>query len=288
LASWIVDPANPLTARVIANRIWQYHFGRGIVRTPSDFGFAGTKPTHPELLDWLAVEFMEGGWTFKRMHKLIMLSNTYQLSSRNQAAAAEKDPVNDLFWRYDMRRLSAEEIRDSVLAVNGSLNRKKMYGPSIFVEIPAEVMAGQSRPGEGWGNSSPEDRNRRSIYIHVKRSLVVPMLASFDGADTDTSCPVRFVTTQPTQALGLLNSPFAQQEADVFRRYLQEQAGQDAARQVDLALQRVMQRPATAVEIERGVQLINQLQQQHAMSPDQALKYFCLTVLNLNEFVYLD
>ena len=288
LASWIVDPANPLTARVMANRMWQYHFGRGIVRTPSDFGFAGAKPTHPELLDWLAVEFMEGGWTFKRMHKLIMLSNTYQLSSRNQAAAAEKDPVNDLFWRYEMRRLSAEEIRDSVLAVNGSLNRKKMYGPSIFVEIPAEVMAGQSRPGEGWGQSSPEDRNRRSIYIHIKRSLVVPMLASFDGADTDTSCPVRFVTTQPTQALGLLNSPFAQQEADVFRRYLQEQAGPDSARQVELALRRVMQRPPTAVEIERGVQLINQLQQQHAMSSDQALKYFCLTALNLNEFVYLD
>ena len=288
LAHWITDRANPLTARVMVNRIWQFHFGRGLVRTPSDFGFAGSAPTHPELLDWLAVDFMEGGWTWKRMHKLIMLSNTYQLSSRNQSAAAEKDPVNDLFWRFDMRRLSAEEIRDSVLAVNGSLNRKKMFGPSIFVEIPAEVMAGQSRPGEGWGNSSPEDRNRRSVYIHIKRSLVVPMLASFDGADTDTSCPVRFVTTQPTQALGLLNSPFAQQEADVFRQYLQREAGNEPARQVELALRRVLQRPPTAEEIERGVQLIDKLQTEQSLSANIALKYFCLAALNLNEFVYLD
>ncbi|MEX0819301.1 MAG: PSD1 and planctomycete cytochrome C domain-containing protein, partial [Pirellulaceae bacterium] len=181
LAKWITSRENPLTARVMVNRIWHYHFGRGIVRSTSDFGFQGTAPTHPELLDWLAAELMDGQWRMKRLHKLIMLSNTYQMSSHPNEQALAEDPINDLMWRFDMRRLSAEEIRDSILAVNGSLNRDKMYGPSIFVSIPAEVLAGQSRPGQGWGQSSPEDRARRSIYIRVKRSLIVPMMASFDG-----------------------------------------------------------------------------------------------------------
>ena len=272
----------------MVNRIWQYHFGRGIVRSTSDFGFQGIAPTHPELLDWLAAEFVDGEWRMKRLHKLIMLSNTYQMSSQPNEQALAKDPINNLMWRFDMRRLSAEEIRDSILAVNGSLNRDKMFGPSIFVPIPEEVLAGQSRPGDGWGQSSPEDRARRSIYIHVKRSLVVPMMASFDGADTDASCPTRFVTTQPTQALGMLNSDFINEQADVFAKYLIENAGSNIQDQIALGLRRTVQRDPTSDEIERGKRLINTLQQKYQLSPQAALKQFCVTALNFNEFMYLD
>ncbi|MDH3718434.1 MAG: DUF1549 domain-containing protein, partial [Planctomycetota bacterium] len=167
LAEWLASPQNPLTARVIANRIWQHHFGRGIVRSPNNFGLQGRPPTHPQLLDWLASELVSGDWRLKRMHKLIMLSATYQMSSRGNEQALLKDPQNDLFWRYNMRRLAAEEIRDSILAVNGRLNLK-IGGPGIYEQIPQEVMAGQSRPGANWGKSNERERARRSIYIHVK------------------------------------------------------------------------------------------------------------------------
>ena len=288
LAKWLTDPANPLTARVMVNRVWQHHFGRGIVSSPSDFGFQGVRPTHPELLDWLASEFVEGGWHLKRLHKLIMLSNAYQMSSSASEDALTKDPENSLFWRFNMRRLSAEEVRDSILAVNDTLNRNKMYGPSIYVRIPAEVLAGQSRPGDGWGKSPPEDENRRSIYIHVKRSLLTPILTSLDSADTDSSCPVRFATTQPTQALGMLNSEFLQEQSRSFAQYLLTSAGDDQERQVTLALSRTLQRNPTTSEINRGLQLIATMQHKHNVAPADALPIFCLTALNLNEFLYID
>ena len=288
LARWLTSPDNPLTGRVMVNRIWHYHFGRGIVRSTSDFGYQGSLPTHPQLLDWLATEFVEGGWRIKRMHKLILLSSTYQMSSQADERALATDPLNNHLWRFDMRRLSAEEIRDSVLALNGSLNRDKMFGPSVYVEIPKEVLAGQSRPGADWGKSTPEDQARRSIYIHVKRSLVVPMIASFDGADTDASCPVRFVTTQPTQALGLLNSEFINQQAAVFADYLRENAGHDVTAQVALALRRTIQREPTSKEIERGVALVKTLRRDYQLSDRAAMQQFCVMAYNLNEFMYLD
>lgn len=287
LADWIVSPENPLTARVMVNRIWQFHFGRGIVRSSSDFGFQGTPPTHPELLDWLAARFVESGWSVKAMHRLIMASATYQMSSRPNEASYAIDPVNDRFWRFDMRRLSAEEVRDSILWANGSLNAEKMFGPSIYTDIPDAVKAGQSRPGAGWGKSSPEDKARRSIYIHVKRSLLDPLLESFDFADTDQTCPVRFVTTQPTQALGMMNSDFMQQQADTFAKFVSKSAD-SVDRQVGVALGRVMQRTPSEDEIARGLKLIEELKTENEMNDDQALKYFCLVALNLNEFMYLD
>ena len=288
LAQWIASADNPLAARVMVNRIWQYHFGRGIVRSSSDFGFQGNKPTHPELLDWLAVKFVESGWSIKAMHRLIMSSSTYQMSSRQIEESYAVDPVNDLFWRFDMRRLSSEEIRDSILWVNGSLNKEKMFGPSIYTDIPAAVKAGQSQPGAGWGNSSPEDKARRSVYIHVKRSLLDPFIESFDFADTDQACPVRFVTTQPTQALGMLNSDFILQQAEVFADFLSEASGDSAASQVEAALARVMQRKPTQPEINRGLELIESLKKDNNMNDKQARKYFCLVALNLNELMYLD
>jgi hypothetical protein len=288
LAAWITSRGNPLTARVMANRLWQYHFGRGIVASSNNFGFAGRKPTHPQLLDWLAAELVDGGWTLKRMHRQIMLSSTYRMSSRGNAKALAADPTNQLFWRYNMRRLSAEEIRDSVLAVNGALNRKKMFGPSVFTIIPREILHGQSQPGANWGSSSPADRNRRSIYVHVKRSLVVPMFESFDAPDLDNSCPVRFTTTQPTQSLALLNSVFSQREAGIFAEFLKKHAGNDTVAQVTLALKRSLQRPPTDTEVQRGVSLIAAFQSQDKANADTALKSFCLLALNLNEFLYVD
>ena len=287
LANWIVSPQNRLTSRVMANRIWQHHFGRGIVRSANNFGLLGDSPTHPELLDWLAATFVQNGWKLKPLHKLIVLSSAYRMSSAPDSAALAKDPLNNLFWRFDMRRLSAEEVRDSVLAVDGKLN-KSMYGPGVFPEISDEVKAGQSVPGSGWGKSSPEEQARRSIYVHIKRSLILPILSDFDFAETDSSCAARFVTTQPTQALAMLNGKFLNDQAREFAGRLKKEAGDDTSRQVALAYRLALCREPDQPLIARGLKLIDAMQTRHGLSADQALDQFCLLVLNLNEFMYLD
>ena len=287
LANWIANPQNQLTARVMANRVWQYHFGRGIVRTSSNFGFQGSPPTHPQLLDWLASELVKNGWKLKPLHRMILLSSAYRMGSQADPKALVKDPENDLFWRFDMRRLDAEEIRDSILAADGSL-RLKMGGESIFPTLPVEVLAGQSIPGHNWFTSTPEEQKRRSVYIHVKRSVSVPLLASFDMSDTDFACPVRFATTQPTQALGMLNSAFLNEQAQVFADFVTKQAGTDPAKQVRTALWRVLQREPTTKEILRGVAFMQTMQTKHRVTKPEALRQFCLIALNLDEFVYLD
>jgi hypothetical protein len=287
LADWISSPQNPLTARVMANRLWQYHFGRGLVRSPNNFGMQGEAPTHPELLDWLASELIAQGWHLKSLHRLIMTSEAYRMSSSGRPEAMKMDPSNDLFWRFDMRRLTAEEIRDSILAVSGTLNLK-MGGPGIYVDIPKQVLAGQSRPGNGWGSSPLREQSRRSIYIHAKRSLLTPILESFDLAETDRSTPVRFVTVQPTQALGMLNSEFLNLQAELFAERLRREAGKDARNQVRLGLSLTTGRPPTTAEIARGVNLLEKLATEDHAGPGLALKYFCLMSLNLNEMVYLD
>lgn len=287
LADWIADKNNALSHRVWVNRVWQWHFGRGIVRSSSNFGYMGNPPTHPELLDWLTSEFIAGGMKLREIHRLILLSNTYQMSAKAEDAALAKDPENDYFWRFNMRRLSAEEIRDSILAASGNLNLKAVGGPSVYPLIPHEVFAGQSMPGSGWGKSSPEERARRSVYIHIKRSLAVPILANFDVPDTDAPCPVRFTTTQPTQALSLLNSDFLNEQAKIFADSVRKEAKAPAER-VKFALLRTMQRSPTQDEIERGVRFLSDTQERHGLSTYEALRRFCLLTLNLNEFVFLD
>ncbi|MBS0206423.1 MAG: DUF1549 domain-containing protein [Planctomycetes bacterium] len=287
LANWIASPDNRLTARVMANRVWQHHFGRGIVRSPNNFGLLGDTPTHPELLDWLASSLTHGGWKLKSLHKRIVMSSTYRMSSQPNATAHAVDPLNHLFWRYDMRRLSAEELRDSVLAVDGRLNLA-MYGPGVYPEISDEVKAGQSNPGSGWGKSSPEEQARRSIYVHVKRSLVLPILSDFDFADTDSSCAARFVTTQPTQALAMLNSKFLNDQAAEFARRLRREAGDDVRKQAILGFRLALCRDPDSALVDRGLKLIDALKTKHGKTPEQALDQFCLMVLNLNEFMYLD
>jgi mono/diheme cytochrome c family protein len=310
LADWIASPGNRLTARVMVNRLWQHHLGRGIVRSPNNFGYLGDRPTHPELLDWLASEFVAGGWKMKSLHRMIMLSSAYRMSSRVEKGdgnllperpegcfaqkvpvpffvALQKDPGNDLFWRFNMRRLSAEEVRDSIHAVTGRLN-SQLFGPSYYPKLSAEVMATQSAPGKGWGDSSPVEQARRSIYIHVKRSLITPLLADFDFPDTDGPCEARFVTTQPAQALGMLNGDFLHEQAREFAERLQREAGDDRANQVRLALRLALSRSPDEASVARGVGLIGQLEKEHGLNARQALDYYALVVLNLNEFIYLD
>ena len=287
LADWIAGVDNPLTARVLVNRVWHYHFGRGIVRSPSDFGFQGAQPTHPELLDWLASDFIAGGWRLKPLHKRIVMSSTYRMSSRGNSEALAADPENDLFWRFDLRRLSAEEIRDAMLAVTGALN-PKMGGPGFYSEIPKAYLAGQSRPGEGWGESSEQERARRSVYIHVKRSLVTPILASFDAADTDFSCPVRFATTQPTQALSTLNGSFLNDQARALADRVRDEVGTSAEARVLRTLRLVTSRTPTPEEVSRGVAFIEELRVEDGVGSDRAFELFCLMALNLNEFLYID
>ncbi len=271
----------------MANRIWQHHFGRGIVPTPNDFGKLGAPPTHPELLDWLACELREGGWKLKRLHKLILLSATWQMSSRASEASYAADPDNQLFWRQNMRRLGSEEVRDSMLAVTGELNLQQ-GGPSIYVPIAQEVLQGQSRPGAGWGNSSPDQAARRSIYIHVKRSLLVPILQMHDQADTDSSCPVRYVTTVPTQALGMINGQFTQYRAKQLAERLAKEHPGDTVAQLQRAVRLTTCRRCDQAEIDEDLKLLQSLEQEHSLNAQQALEAYCLLVLNTNEFVYLD
>jgi hypothetical protein len=288
LADWIADPANPLTTRVMANRVFQYHFGRGIVRSSSNFGYMGTPPTHPELLDWLAAEFADNEMRLKHLHRLILTSSAFRMSGQIDPEAAKVDPENDLLSHFDLRRLTAEEVRDSILAACGNLHLDKQEGPSVYPVIPEEVLAGQSQPGRNWERSTPEEAAARSVYVHIKRSLAVPILAAFDAPDPDAPCPVRFSTTQPTQALGMLNSQFLNDQAKVFADLAQKEAGSKPAAQAVFVLRRVLQREPTPAEVERGVAFMSRVQADDGSTPDEALRQFCLLALNLNEFIYLE
>jgi hypothetical protein len=287
LANWIASKDNPLTARVFVNRLWQHHFGRGLVPTPNDFGKLGELPTHPELLDYLADEFVKGGWHVKRMHRLLMTSAAYQMSAKADAEGLKLDPANLLFWRFNMRRLTAEEVRDSILAVSGRLNLKA-GGPSVFPKIPREVLHGQSMPGNGWGNSPPDEAARRSVYVHVKRSLLVPILSQHDQADTDSSCPVRYTTTVPTQALGMLNGEFSNEQAAAFAERLQKEAPNDLASRVRRAIRLTTGRQPADDEVNKDMAFVKDLQTKHGLTALAALKQYCLLVLNANEFIYID
>jgi hypothetical protein len=287
LADSVASPKNMLTARVIVNRVWQHHFGRGIVRSANNFGELGDPPTHPELLDWLALWLIEHDWQLKPLHRLIMSSNAYRMSSTGSDEAIAADPTNDLFWRFDLRRLSAEELRDATLMTSGRFN-PKVYGPSMYPALSKEVLATQSRPGDGWGESSPDEQSRRSVYIYVKRSLLTPLLTAFDFPDVDSSCEARFVTTQPGQALAMLNGEFINQQAGYFAERVAAEAGARPRDQIARAMELALNRKATDHEVAEGLALYGRLSREYGQEPREALRLWCLTVLNLNEFVYLD
>jgi mono/diheme cytochrome c family protein len=280
LARWIASPDNPLTARVMVNRIWQYHFGRGIVATPSDFGKNGQRPTHPELLDWLALYFIEGGWHIKPLHRLILLSNTYRQGSENPACNENHlDPENALLWRFNRQRLEAEVIRDSILSVSGRLNRE-MGGPSIFPPLPDDLadFARYGRTGElMWEpNEKEEDGRRRSIYIFQRRSLPLPMLAAFDATVTSESCPRRSSTTTPLQALTLMNGSLVIEESAALARCIEAEVGRDRRAQITRAFMRVLNRTPDAADLAPFLAF-------HG-----PLEGICRVLLMSNEFLFVD
>lgn len=280
LAKWIASPDNPLTARVMVNRIWQQHFGRGIVGTPSDFGKNGERPTHPELLDWLAVRFVEDGWSVKAMHRLMLTSNTYRQSGENPTVeGSNKDPDNRLLWKFNRRRLEAEAIRDSILYVSGRLN-PETSGPSVFPPLPDDL-ADFARYGRTGGlmwepNEKEEDARRRSIYIFQRRSLPLPLMAAFDATVFSESCERRSVTTTPLQALSMMNGYLVHEESEHLAKRIEEQAGRDRAAQVARAFQVVLSRPPKSGELEKFV------------SFGGDLASLCRVLMNSNEFLYVD
>lgn len=305
LARWLTRPDHPLTARVMVNRIWQHHFGEGIVDTESDFGIMGSEPSHPELLDWLASNFMAEGWRLKPIHRLIVLSNAYQMSSTWNEAAAKEDVYEKLIWRWKPRRLEAEALRDSILSVSGTLNTS-MFGPSVFPEISKSVLQTQSQPGNGWKPSDPRAAARRTIYIFVKRSLLVPELEVLDFPDTNGSCEQRNVSTIAPQALTLMNGKFMRDQATAFARRLAKEAGTDPSKQIELAFRLALSRDPKANEQQavlaflddHAKQITADRQNTAAEKPAEneslkdprsaALEAFCLVLLNTNEFAYVD
>ena len=277
-AEWVASPENPLTARVMVNRIWQHHFGEGLVRTPNNFGKMGERPTHPELLDWLATEFVHNGWSIKSMHRLIMNSETYQMASNDIAANVAIDPDNQYLWRMPRRRLEGEAIRDLILAVSGNLDRT-VGGPAVLPYIdPALFQSSSKRTWHGKPDSDPSTW-RRSVYVFSKRSIPLPMLDVFDKPDTVSSCARRNRSTIAPQALILMNNAFVLMEAKMFADRIRKEAGTDVREQVDLAFQLALSRKPTAKELEQSTAFLR--------NDPEALPDFCQAVVNLNEFVFI-
>jgi hypothetical protein len=287
LADWLTDPANPLTARVIVNRIWEFHFGKGIVKTPNDFGARGEKPTHPELLDWLAHRFVEKGWSIKAMHRLIMLSRAYQMSSADQPEYAAKDVNNDLLWRFNRRRLTAEEIRDSILALAGTLDPK----PAERHPFPAEAdwHYTQHKPFVAEYSST-----KRSVYLMQQRFRKNQYLELFDGADTNATTAVRPVSQTPVQALWSMNSQFAHEQARNFAQRMFSAFSDEQAR-IGYAFECALGRPAEAEDVESVQKYLGEVTAALTESglpegerPLAAFASFSRVLLTSNNLVFVD
>ena len=280
LAKWIASKENPLTARVWVNRMWQYHFGQGIVRTTSDFGKNGDKPSHPELLDYLANRFMDEGWDVKAMHKLMVMSATYRQAADHPVLKEyTKDPGNRLLWKYNRRRLEAEALRDSILQASGRLN-PEMGGPSVFPPLPADL-ADFARYGRSGGlmwepNEKEEDARRRSVYIFQRRSLPLPMMANFDAIVFSESCDRRSTTTTPLQALAMMNGYLSNEEsAELAKRIVKETGGNEQS-QIRRAFELTLNREPNEAEMQRLRQFKG------------GLEAVCRVLMNSNEFLYLE
>ena len=300
LARWLVDPSNPLTARVIVNRVWQFHFGEGLVRTGSDFGVMGDPPTHPELLDYLAGELVAHGWSLKWLHRLILTSNTYKMSKQWHDEYGVADPENRLWWRFPYRRLEVEAIRDSMLLVSGKLS-PKMFGPPMFPFIPKEAREGNSDPDKIWPAYDEAEASRRTVYAFIKRSLVVPMIEVLDLCDTTKSSARRAVTSVAPQALTLFNGQFVNEQAAHLAARIEREAGLDDIRQIEHAYRLALARDPTAPErktmlefmASEAARLVAEAAGSEApvtapVARKKALEQLCRVIFNLNEFVYPD
>jgi hypothetical protein len=304
LANWLTKADNPLTARVMVNRLWSYHFGKGIVGNPSDFGVMGFGRSHPELLDWLADEFVNSGWSIKKMHRLMVTSAAYRQSSAYREDAAKLDSENKLLWQFPRQRLDGEVIRDSALYVSGLLNTK-MGGPGIYPALP-KGMAGSGRYRTAWSLSEGAEQNRRSVYISVRRNLRYPMLEVFDMPDTHESCARRDTTISAPQALTLINSEVVLAWAQSFAGEVLKAAGPDVNKQIEQAYRHAYSRPPNGSEKDTALTFFSRQEQILAkrvaanekmaipavlpagIEPTHAaaLVDFCHMLLNSNEFVY--
>jgi hypothetical protein len=272
LAAWVTSPQNPLTARVIVNRLWQHHFGHGIVDTPSDFGHMGARPTDPQLLDWLASRLVEGGWRLKPIQRLIVLSATYRQASGFNPAAATVDASSALLWRFPPQRLEAEEIRDAILCVSGKLDLRA-GGPGFDVFKPNSNYVRVYLPKDDFG--PPEWR--RMIYQFKPRLQQDGTFGVFDCPDGGQIAPKRASSTSPLQAMNLLNSRFVLQQSDFLAARLKQEAGEDSGAQVDLAFKLAFGRGPGEVERAAAVRMVR----------EQGLPLLCRTLFNANEFVYV-
>ena len=296
LARWLTSPGHPLTARVWVNRLWQHHFGRGIVATPSDFGRHGERPTHPDLLDHLARRLVADGWSTKAMHRLIMTSAAYRRSSASLPAAASRDPQNKLLWRMNRRRLDAESLRDSILTVSGRLSPTR-GGPGVYPRIPKDVNVELPNNDTelSWYPCTDEENPRRTIYTFQRRSLTFPLVEVFDGPAMSQSCPVRAQTTVAPQALALFNGEFCREEA----RHLAGRARREAGEPIEGRIQRVfrltLSRRPTSDELDAAKSFVARQARVRsgtsavvAEAQASAFADFCHVMLNTNEFLYLD
>ncbi len=294
LAEWIADDDNPLTPRVMVNRLWLHHFGEGLVRSVNNFGFQGDQPTHPELLDWLASEFIANGWQLKPLHKLILMSSTWQQSADHPdwEGYAQIDAANRLWWRAERRRLDAEALRDSLLTAAGVIDLQ-VGGPGFRPDIAAAALEGLSRKDADWVPSDEAEQHRRSLYIFNKRGLLPPLMTTFDQCDSTLPCGQRDVTTVPSQSLTLLNNPFTHDCSRQLAARVLEHAGSEVSDQIVLAWQMALARTPDEIEITLAQSYLDQQASRFAAegheSPAQkALESLCHALLNSNEFVYVD
>jgi hypothetical protein len=274
LAQWITDPKNPLTPRVLANRLWHHHFGQGLVTTPSDFGLGGDKPSHPELLDWLANEFIHSGWSLKHLHKLIVMSATYrQQSAVHNDIACNRDASNRLLWRQNPRRLDAESLRDAVLSVAGTLNLT-MGGPGFRDFKYTEAYA----PIYDYTTADKPELWRRSIYRFVVRTTPHQFLSTMDCPNPANFTPVRSLTTTALQALTLSNNEFMLQQADHLKQRIENESTSIRESHIRRAFQLTLLRDPNDAELAAATRLVS----------DQGLFALCRMLINANEFIYLD
>ncbi len=310
-ARWLTDSNNPLPARVLVNRVWGWHFGQAIVRTPNDFGTQGESPSHPALLDWLASSFIDQGWSLKRLHRLIVLSETYRMQSSADPHAREVDPENRWLSHFPRRRLEGEAIRDAMLACAGTLNAEQ-FGPPVVPPLSSEELTGLFDAKGKWPvTKDPLQHTRRSVYLMERRTFGYPMFAAFDPPEVMTSCPKRIQTVVPTQALTLLNSPVARQQSAAFAARLARESGDDPKQQVSRAWLLAFARPVAPAELERSLAFLqarakrliesgespsahSTTEEAGAQKPSAsaahqaALAEFCLALFNANEFIYVD
>ncbi len=278
LANWIASPENPLTARVIANRLWHWHFGQGIVKTPSDFGQLSGGASHPELLDWLANELVANEWRLKHLHRLIVTSATYRQASQSDApGAAERDPENRLWWHFPPRRLEAEAIRDAVLAISGRLNLER-FGPPIFPALPGGIEDQVKYDRNKWATDRSKRARKRSIYVYQQRTLSMPFMQNFDALVCEDTRPVRRTSTTPLQALTLFNGELVNEEAQYFAKRIANEGGETTDTRIHWAFQCALGRPPTPEE----------LATLQPFATTEQLPRLARILFNTNEFVYLD